>query len=87
MQSVPAEIFDNIFGYITEARDLQNLRAVSRYFDQRFTPSIFRMMGFKNSAPSALRFAHMAQSRIAEYVQDMTIDLDTVHLPGGATGM
>lgn len=86
IESLPVELFGNIFGDITQVHDLCTLRAVNRFFSSMFTPVAFKTMRFQNTELDASRFTSLASSGVALWVRDLSLDFDGKITPGNVAG-
>lgn len=73
MESLPPELFDNIFEYITDIPDLLSLRAVNKFFNSRFTPPAFASMTLVNNRTVLERAVNIVSSPLARWVTDLCI--------------
>lgn len=75
MEYLPLELFENIFGNITDIEDLLHIRAINRFYYAIFTPRAFREIAFQNRSASPKRFANIASSRIARWVEEISFTM------------
>lgn len=71
MESLPPEIFDSIFTYVTSRSALLKLRAVNKFFKARFTPTVFRSLKFPVTDRGVARFDSIARSGLARWAVEL----------------
>lgn len=76
MDTLSVEMFEAIFGYITEPADLLSLRAVNRLFHARFTPPAFQVMRFRRTTQNNIRLRKLVSTGLARWVTDVTFDVN-----------
>lgn len=87
MDSLPPEVFENIFSRIASRKDLVALRSLNRFFNARFTASAFRGLDFYDPPKNPDRLPSVAHSHLAPYITHLLFNLDSVRLGHIVTGL